>query len=63
MTCNLMLPHEDNVLNKFTIWKERRIRIENRTGFLVGLKIHPTTTTVVIIPGRDSNSQPRQKRR
>ena len=27
MACNLMLPHEDNVLNKFRNWKERHIRV------------------------------------
>ena len=34
---NLMLPHEDNVLNKFRIWKERHIQMrENRCSHLVG---------------------------
>ena len=38
-----MLPHEDNVLNKFRIWKERHIQMrENRTSHLVGWKTHPT---------------------
>ena len=23
MACNLMLPHEDNIQNKFRIWKKR----------------------------------------
>ena len=33
----LMLPHEDDVLNKFRIWKERHIQMgENRTSHLVG---------------------------
>ena len=32
----LMLPHEDNVLNKFRIWKERHIQMtENRSSHLV----------------------------
>ena len=32
-----MLPHEDNVLNKFRIWKERHIQMrENRSSYLVG---------------------------
>ena len=31
------LPHEDNVLNKFRIWKERHIQMrENRSSHLVG---------------------------
>ena len=38
-----MLPHEDNVLNKFRIWKERHIQMrENRSSHLVGWKTHPT---------------------
>ena len=33
----IMLPHEDNVLNKFRIWKERHIQMrENRSSHLVG---------------------------
>ena len=33
----LMLPHEDNVLNKFLILKERHIQMrENRSSHLVG---------------------------
>ena len=27
MACILPLPHEDNVLNKFRIWKERRVQM------------------------------------
>ena len=38
-----MLPHEDNVLNKFRIWKERHIQMrENRSSHLVGWTTHPT---------------------
>ena len=43
----LPLPHEDNVLNKFRIWKERHIQMrENRTSHLVGWKNHPTIAPV-----------------
>ena len=27
MACNSMLPHEDNILNQFRIWKEMHIRM------------------------------------
>ena len=37
MAYNILLPHEDNVLNKFRIWKERHIQMrENRSSHLVG---------------------------
>ena len=49
-----MLPHEDNVLNKFRICKERHIQMrENRSSHLVGWKTHPT-----ILPRSGSNSRP-----
>ena len=35
--------HEDKVLNKFGIWKERHVQMgENRASRLVGCKTHPT---------------------
>ena len=43
MARNVMLPHEDNIPNKFTILKER-----HRTGCLVGLKTHPTIVVNVV---------------
>ena len=43
MAYNECFPHEDNVLNKFRIWKERHIQMrENRSSHLVGWKTHPT---------------------
>ena len=27
MVCNLMLPHEDDILNKFRIWNERHLQV------------------------------------
>ena len=27
MACNLMLPHEDDILNKFRIWNERHLQV------------------------------------
>ena len=45
MACNLMLPHEDNIVNIiFIIWKERH---NIRTSCLVGLKPHPTISAPV----------------
>ena len=29
MVWNLMLPHEDDILNKFRIWKERHLQVKN----------------------------------
>ena len=27
MVCNLMLPHEDDILNTFLIWNERNLQV------------------------------------
>ena len=27
MVCNLILPHEDDILNKFRIWNERHLQV------------------------------------
>ena len=27
MVCNLVLPHEDDILNKFRIWNERHLQV------------------------------------
>ena len=48
--------HEDKVLNKFRIWKERHVQMrENRASRLVGCQTHPT---IYYCPGRGSNSRP-----
>ena len=42
MACNLMLPHEDYVLNKFRIWNNDIFGRENLASFLAGRKTPPT---------------------
>ena len=52
--CNLLLPHKDNIPNKFRILKERHVRMRQPYQLPVGLKTRPT-----IVPRRaGANSGP-----
>ena len=33
MACNLIFPQDNNILNKFIIWKEKHLGCENHTSY------------------------------